>query len=328
MATIRKRGEKWQVQVRRQGAVPLSRSFFHKSDAERWARLQEAQADRSILGADPRQLQRLTFADLIRRYQETVTPGKRSAQNERIFLGQLLRHGLVVKTLLQLAPSEFAAYRDERLRVIKPASVLRELVTMQHILEVARRDWGIPLEANPVASIKKPRAGKARARRLERGEADALHAALAKVRNPILGPLFRFAVETGMRRSELLQMEWCHLDRERRLLLIPRSKNGHSRTIPLSKAALRVLSEVEGRDAELVFPISANATRLAWNRLRCRAGMNDLRFHDLRHEAVSRLFEKGLTMPEVALISGHRDPRMLFRYTHLRPEDIVAKLDG
>jgi integrase len=75
-----------------------------------------------------------------------------------------------------------------------------------------------------------------------------------------------------------------------------------------------------------VFPVTANAVRLAWERLRRRAGLKDLRLHDLRHEAVSRFFEYGLTVPEVALISGHRDPRMLSRYTHLRPENVAEKL--
>ncbi|MDA0341679.1 MAG: tyrosine-type recombinase/integrase [Proteobacteria bacterium] len=74
--------------------------------------------------------------------------------------------------------------------------------------------------------------------------------------------------------------------------------------------------------------MSPNAVRLSWGRLTHRAGIEDLHFHDLRHEAISRFFEMGLSVPEVALISGHRDPRMLFRYTHLRAEDVARKLVG
>jgi integrase len=82
---------------------------------------------------------------------------------------------------------------------------------------------------------------------------------------------------------------------------------------------------LERRD-EWVFPVTPHAVRLAWERLRRRAGLEDLRLHDLRHEAVSRFFECRLTVPGVALISGHRDPRMLSRYTHLKPEKVAEKL--
>ena len=128
-----------------------------------------------------------------------------------------------------------------------------------------------------------------------------------------------------MRRSELLAMEWVDLNLGARTIRLTKTKNGHPRTVPLSSIAVRLLMDVPRTEAR-VFPITANAFRLAWERVRRRAGVAGLRFHDLRHEAVSRFFEKGLTMPEVAAISGHRDPRMLMRYTHPRPEAIADKL--
>ena len=79
--------------------------------------------------------------------------------------------------------------------------------------------------------------------------------------------------------------------------------------------------------SKLPFSMSANAVRLAWEKLKIKGSIKDLHFHDLRHEAISRLFEKGLSIPEVALISGHRDVRMLFRYTHLKAEDVLNKID-
>ena len=88
---------------------------------------------------------------------------------------------------------------------------------------------------------------------------------------------------------------------------------------------LRGTGEVDGKR---LFPMSANALRLAWERLKRRAGIRDLRFHDLRHEAISRFFEMGLSIPEVSLISGHKDVRMLLRYTHLRPADVAQKLNS
>jgi integrase len=128
-----------------------------------------------------------------------------------------------------------------------------------------------------------------------------------------------------MRRGELLSILWCDVDLASATLHIRRTKNGHPRTIPLTSNAVAVLRNLPKRD-DRVFPVNGNAARLAWERLRERAGVSDLRFHDLRHEAVSRFFELGLNVPEVAMISGHRDPRMLFRYTHPKPELVAQKL--
>ena len=128
-----------------------------------------------------------------------------------------------------------------------------------------------------------------------------------------------------MRRSEILSLTWENVDIQNGTCYLPMTKNGSPRTVPLTSKALRIAKSLP-QNSELVFPISSNAVRLSWDRLRSRAGINDLRFHDLRHEAISRFFERGLSIAEVALISGHKDPRMLFRYTHLRAEDVAKKL--
>jgi integrase len=135
------------------------------------------------------------------------------------------------------------------------------------------------------------------------------------------------ALATGMRRGELLAIEDNQINVERRSLLIRETKNGNSRTIPLTSEAIRVLAKCQ-RGRGRLFPISANAFRLAWDHLRERADLGDLHFHDLRHEAISRFFELGLNPPEVALISGHRDMRQLFRYTHPIRTNIIDKLDN
>jgi integrase len=128
-----------------------------------------------------------------------------------------------------------------------------------------------------------------------------------------------------MRRGELLKIKWADLDLEERTLQLYDTKNGEDRKVPLTVAATRVLEEW-GSTSERIFPVTNVAVRQAWDRLVKRAGITNLHFHDLRHEAISRFFEMGLSVPEVALISGHKDPRMLFRYTHLRAEDVVRKL--
>ena len=111
-----------------------------------------------------------------------------------------------------------------------------------------------------------------------------------------------------MKHGEIVGMRWRDIDLENHTLLIPITKNGHARTIPLAPTAVDIINHLD-QSSELVFPVSGNAIRLAWERLKRRVGIKNLRFHDLRHEAISRFFEMGLTVPEVALISGHRDAK-------------------
>jgi len=132
------------------------------------------------------------------------------------------------------------------------------------------------------------------------------------------------AVETAMRRGELLNTRYEHL--QNGLLSIPITKTGVPRTIPLTPRALTVIKALPRSISGHFLPTSANALRLSWERAKRRAMIEDLHFHDLRHEAISRFFEMGLSIPEVALISGHKDYRMLARYTHLRAEDLMGKL--
>lgn len=166
MATIRKKGDKWQVQVRRKGQPHVSRSFAIKADALQWARQTEAQADRRSLPADPRTLERLTVADLLKRYSETVLPLKRAGVNEAIILKAFLRSRIAGQRLADINASQFAAYRDERLKTVKASTINRELGLVQHAFEIARREWNIPLMVNPVKDIRKPPTDPARTRRL------------------------------------------------------------------------------------------------------------------------------------------------------------------
>ncbi len=324
MANIRKRNGKWQARIRRAGQAETYRTFHRKADAQAWARQMEAQAERHGLPVDRDRLKGLTVGDLIARYDREVVVLKRCAAVESVMLGALGREPFARLSLAELSPEPFAAYRDRRRRTVKPATVVRELGLLQHMFEIARKEWGLPLRENPVASVRKPAIRNRRERRVSAGELRRLEAAAA----PDFWALIQLALETGMRRSELVNIRWEHVALDKRLLFVPQSKNGWGRAVPLTWTAVSVL-ERRGQaagDADGPFARSANAVRLAWERLTRRAGVPDLRFHDLRHEALSRFFERGLSVPEVALISGHKDYRMLTRYTHLRASDLVAKL--
>jgi hypothetical protein len=166
MATIRRRNSKYQVQVRRVGQSSATKSFHTKRDAQLWARLMELRADRRDLPPDPKVLEQTTLGQLVERYRDTISPRKKTSATEQIVLNSFLRHPLCRKSLAQLLPSDFVAYRDERLCQIKPSSLKRALVPIKHMFEVAREEWGYPINSNPLSKLKIAGADPRRERRL------------------------------------------------------------------------------------------------------------------------------------------------------------------
>ena len=225
-----------------------------------------------------------------------------------------------------------ARYRDERLKKVCSGTAKRDLVILSHMFEVARKEWGIYVN-NPVRDIKLPAHAKARNRRLEPGrdgadsEETRLLNACQEARNPYLLPIVQLALETAMRQGELVSLRWENIDLNRCIADLPDTKNGESRTVPLSSVAVRVLRGLpRGLHGQVFTGLTTEAIKRVYIRAVRRAGIDNLRFHDLRHEATTRLFELGLNIMEVASITGHKDLRMLRRYTHLKAEDLARKL--
>ena len=314
MASIRKRNGKWHAQVRRANCKSITKTFTLKKYAERWARDMEQKLDRQELQIDH---QEATLRDLVNRYLTEVVPLKRSNESEEIVLLSFLKEKFVDLSIYKINAEHFAKYRDRRLKIVKPATFVRQIGILQHLYNTAIKEWGFEFK-NPVKSIRKPIIRNKRNRRLTDTECQQIVG--GNYSHQLLRSIIELALETGMRRGELLRIQRDHIKDQ--TLLIPYAKNGESRIIPLTKRARQILDH-----ASLPFPVSANGLRLAWQRLRKRFSIKDLHFHDLRHEAISRFFEKGLSVAEVALISGHKDVRMLFRYTHLKAEDIVGKIN-
>jgi len=329
MATLNKRPSgKWQATVRKDGRSH-SKSFIKRADAAKWAREAELQAEQGLLQhTTTYAVGNMSFGQVLERYRDEVTSRKRCADNETYAINGFLRScpKLAGKQTFKLTTSDFIAHRDKRSKKMKPATVVRELGWMQHAIEIACSDWGQRVfEGNPVKQVRRPRINNRRERRLQTGEWQALLDAVNEARLPLMKPLLAMALATGMRRGELLSMQWKHVNLERCTVFLPQTKNGRARTVPLSPTAVHVLTPLPRTD-ERCIPLSGNSVRLAFDRLRRRAGVIDFTFHDIRHEAVSRLVESGLSLAQVQMISGHRDLRMLMRYTHLQTDDIVAKL--
>ena len=145
MASIRRRRNKYEVQVRRSGVSHISRTFHALKDAKEWARTMEVRADRRDLPVNRKILERVTLGDLLERYRDTISNKKRSGNREFFMLNTMLRNPISRRRLSELVAAHFAAYRDDRLMEIKPSSVKRELAPVRHMFEVARHEWGFPM---------------------------------------------------------------------------------------------------------------------------------------------------------------------------------------
>ena len=323
MATFRKRSGKWQAIVRQKCIGTVSRSLIKKTQAIKWALEQEERIERGVFGSlEPPEV---TLGEMLKRYSQQITPAKRGAETEQRRLNGLVNDSISDYSIEQLTSKTLARFRDRRL-IDGQRTCQYDLILIRHCLKIAMSEWGLMLSVNPIDLIKKPPSPEARERRLNDGEYESLKAASKLTKNKHIWPIFIFAIETGMRRGEILGLTWDNIDLKRRTAFLPLTKNGSSREVPLSTKAVCVLQQQRTRTGISPFPANSSAYRLAWDRLRSRAGINDLRFHDLRHEAISRFFEMKLTIPEVALISGHKDVKMLFRYTHPRVDSVVSKL--
>ncbi len=327
MATIRKRGSTWHVQVRKQGHPTLTRTFPSKKAADVWARELERATDLGDLPASPsRKNVVVTLGEVLERYRREITSHKRGAVQEGFLIGVLGRQPFSKMQMPLVTPSVVSEFRDRRLQKASPATVRRELAVLSHCFEIGRKEWGISVP-NPVKEIRLPNPSRARDRRLAAEEQRALDDALSKSRTWYLKPLVSLAVETGMRRGELLSLEWQNICLERRTAKLLMTKNGSTRVVPLTVEALAVLQDLPVK-GKLAFPVKPVAIHQAWERTTKKALLTDFRFHDLRHEAISRFFERGLTVAEVAFISGHKDVRMLFRYTHIKASHVLSRLDA
>jgi len=326
MATIEKRGQFWRVKVRRAGLPAQTKTFNNRTHAQQWARSVESDLDKGIV-VDRRTAQRLSLAEVLERYRREVTPTKRGSADENLRLKAMAQRPFARIRMSALTSSQLAAYRDERLKVVSGATVNREFSVLSHAIDTARREWDVYLPTNPCTLVRRPPQGRPRDRRLQGDEEKRLLAACRGARNKWLVHFVALAIETGMRRGELLGLLWDNVDLERRTAFLPVTKNGESRGVPLSSRAIEVLRALPPSTNGRVFAeLTREALKQSFNRAARRAGITGLRVHDLRHEATSRFFEKGLNVMEVASVTGHKTLQMLKRYTHLSVTDLATRL--
>jgi len=231
---------------------------------------------------------------------------------------------LAKRFICTLRSSDFAAWRDLRLKQGRAGNTVKlELALISHLFFVARAEWGFEGLDNPIRYIRKPKLAKGRTRRVTDDEINLL---INNTDSFDLPFMLQLAVETGMRRGEIASIKWSDIDFGRRIIQLRDTKNGEDRQVPLSSKALNVIRSIPRRIDGRLFGMTAHAITYAFIRATKRVSLEDLHFHDLRHEAISRMFEKNLNVMEVGTISGHKTLQMLQRYTHLKAENLLEKL--
>jgi integrase len=371
MASIRKRGQhQWEAQIRRRGYPPQSKTFNTKAEAEAWAKTIESEMSRGVW-LSRSEAEATTLYQALERYEREVSPAKKGSAQEVSVIKTCKALDLARRPLATIRSADLAKLRDEWLTTYKPATVLRRLAVLSHVFSIARKEWGMESLSNPVELLRKPQPNNARTRRVAVGfgsvgapgaDAEAaerrplqgeLDRVVAASGSKLLSSIICLAVETAMRRSEIVALRWEHVDLPRRVAHLPATKNGNSRDVPLSSLAVVAVQKIkdamakreEGGDGPSgrVFSIRGDAVTRAFERALARARASyvtdcqkekrlpderflvDLRFHDLRHEATSRLADI-FPLHELTKITGHKDPRMLMRYYHPRAEELAKKM--
>ena len=272
----------------------------------------------------------MKVSDLIGKYLELITPRKRSSKQETWHL-EFMQDYFKRYFVKEVTPEMIIKYVDKRLEKAGSDTVRKELNKLSHVFDTGATLWNTGVLANPVKIAKavlgatktlKP-GTKREVRVLPEVEAELM--VQAEVYSEWMPDYLFIAIRTGMRRGEMLNLQRGHLDYPGKTLYIPLTKTDKPRRIPLS---VEVADRIAKRLAlsTYAFVIKPITVSHGFKHIVRRAGYEDIRLHDLRHEATSRLFERGWRVEEVQLVTGHSDLKSLMRYTHLRPEELAKKL--
>jgi len=344
MATFIKRNNKFLVRVRLKGYPPVSRTFLDKRSAHAWAIETEDAIRRGVYAfgkVDPP-----TLKQALTRYGKEITPAKRGADRERHVIGMLKGLPLANRTLDQITTMELSKLRDAWLKEVSPSTIQKRHALLSHLYSIANREWGYDIP-NPLLRVSKPKIDNRRTRTLSTEELDAI---LAAAPNNTIKVVALLAWHSAARLGELVSLQWQDVDLLASTMTFPLTKNGSARTVPLVPAAITLLQSLKPqtqpgqRPVGPVFATSSLSMTKAWiaavkkarrayEKACERKGetpvddwLVNARFHDLRHSAVTRLAEHGLSTLELAAITGHKSMQMLSRYTHIKAETLAAKL--
>ncbi|KAE8546190.1 integrase [Marinobacter nauticus] len=329
MATFQKRGNKWRAIVRRKGYKTVTKTHDTKAQAQRWA----AQIEGNLEDQDTADSDFL-LSDLVDRYLDELDQHKPPGRTKRATL-EMIRRYLGTRRSSELTAQVLVDFFRDRATYCSPATVQQDLIYMRGLLEAAKHIWGarVNLKHYDTAATHCRRYGLVgksveRDRRFRGDEYDRLLAHIDSnnyYRSP-MGDIVRFAVGSCMRLGEITSIRWQDLDTVKKTIIIrsrkhPSQKAWNDQEVPLLGDTFAIIQR-QPKTGDRIFPCQVKAISTAFRRALEKVGIEDMRFHDLRHEGISRLFEQGYGVMEVAKVSGHRDINQLRRYVQLKPEDL------
>jgi len=352
MATIIKHGDGYQVKIRRKNCIPVSKTFPTHQLAKDWAITTESEMIRGQYVCR-HSAENTSLRDALERYSVEISAEKPGAATERYRIRLLQSQPFASRSLSSLRPEDFIKYRDERRHCLRQnlstadkrvaeaarkrkdlaslpktffvsdCTVRKELRLISHLFNIAKRCWNIYVD-NPIQSIKLPPEGEPRTIRIQPDQYTKLLAAFDTFQNPHIKPFILFLVETALRRGEALSLLWDDVRLEQRFILLRKGKNQKPRQVPLSTSAVAVLQNLpRNSDSLYIFPISTDVVKQSMRTAIRRAGLigSGICTHTLRHEACSRLGDRGFTAVQIAAVSGHQTLQLVARYAHI---DVLA----
>ena len=261
-----------------------------KQDAQRWSRETERLIEVGQY-VDTSEANKTTLKQLIERYEREVSSKKRTS-SDKYLIKNIMRHDFVNKVLSHISSSDIAEFRDKRLETVSGSSVNRELSIVSDCINKAITEWKCFIRENPVKAGLRCKENPSRTRRLLAGEYEKLMSS-CKSNRAFWCPIIDFAIHSAMRRGELLLITWNMVHLERKFITLPPeiTKTNKTRNVPLQPHAIQILKSIPRSLNGRVFPIGIKNFERSWRAICKRANIEGLRWHDLKREAVSRLFE-------------------------------------
>lgn len=330
------RDGQYRVVVRRTGFNVRSKIFGTRGEAERWGRAIEAEMDQRVY-LEPAGALKATVASVLERFRDEVAPLRKGAHWEQVRLNMILRTAEFPKRRLdQLSTADLRDWRDARLLSVSGSSVNREIRLLSSVFSHAMKEWSLPLRENPFAQVKRPKENKARNRRWS--DQDLAKLLAAAKHDPDVDPVTGkdyvgwcalLSIETAMRLGEVALPRVEDYHRDSRYLHLVDTKNGESRDVPLSRRALEILDKMVARrkPGQRILPCSAESLGVYFRAARDAAGVGDLRYHDTRHEAATRISKKVSNVLELSAITGHKTLQCLKRYYNPTATELASRLD-
>ncbi len=329
MATFRQRSSGWRVEVC-VATVRDSATFDTKAQAKAWAAKRETELREQSQGKLPEH----TLLEALERYRSDVSPKKKGFKWENDRIGLIIREypKLTKMKIADITSDDLGRWRDDRFKSVSAGSVRREASLLSALFAVARLEWKW-IDINPFTDLRMPPQPAHRDRRINQDEIYALCMAFGRVEGSTpttfmqqIAVAFLFALESAMRAGEIRGLTWDRVNLEGRYVRLIETKNGTKRDVPLSKKAVSLLEEMQGIDKTYVFTVPERTFDTLFRRARDRCKIENLHFHDTRHEACTRLAQK-LQMLDLARMIGHKDPRSLMIYYNATATEIAARLD-